>query len=101
MLGSDPHRRALQSFAQLVNPEQDDETIDLAEAALALARIEYPELDVQTYSQRLNALAERVKRGLRANPGARETIAMLNRVLFEEEGLRGNRDDYYDPRNRF
>ena len=26
---------------------------------------------------------------------------MLNRVLFEEEGLRGNRDDYYDPRNSF
>ena len=42
-----------------------------------------------------------MKRGLRANPSARETIATLNRVLFEEEGLRGNRDDYYDPRNSF
>ena len=51
--------------------------------------------------QRLNALAARVKRSLRANPGARETVATLNRVLFEEEGLRGNRDDYYDPRNSF
>ena len=38
---------------------------------------------------------------MRSNPTARETIALLNRVLFDEEGLRGNRDDYYDPRNSF
>jgi regulator of sirC expression with transglutaminase-like and TPR domain len=25
----------------------------------------------------------------------------LNQVLFDEEGLRGNNDDYYDPRNSF
>jgi regulator of sirC expression with transglutaminase-like and TPR domain len=25
----------------------------------------------------------------------------LSRVLFEEEGFRGNRDEYYDPRNSF
>ncbi len=57
MLGPDPYRKALQSFAQLVNPEHDDEAIDLAGAALALARIEYPELDLQVYLQRLNGLA--------------------------------------------
>jgi regulator of sirC expression with transglutaminase-like and TPR domain len=101
MLRSDPHRRAVQGFAQLVAPAQEDEAIALAGAALVLARIEYPELDVHAYSQRLNALAAKVKRGLRPNPSARETIAMLNRVLFEEEGLRGNCDDYYDPRNSF
>ena len=84
-----------------MNPTHDDEAIDLAGAALALARIEYPDLDIQVYLQRLNGLAARVKRGLRANPSARETISTLNRVLFEEEGLRGNRDDYYDPRNSF
>ena len=38
---------------------------------------------------------------MRNNPTPRETIALLNRVLFDEEGLRGNRDDYYDPRNSF
>jgi len=92
---------AVQGFAQLVNPAHDDEAIDLGAAALALARIEYPDLDVPAYQQRLNALAAKVRRSLRANPSARETIATVNRVLFEEEGLRGNRDDYYDPRNSF
>jgi len=101
MLGPDPHKRTLKNFADLVNPAQQDEAIDLACAALALARIEYPELDVPAYMQRLNDLAGRVKRNLRANSSARETIAILNRVLFQEEGLRGNRNDYYDPRNSF
>jgi regulator of sirC expression with transglutaminase-like and TPR domain len=101
MLGSDPHRRALHDFAQLVSLAQDDEAIDLAGAALALARIEYPELAVDVYQQRLNALAASVKRRLRPTPTSREIVATLNRVLFEEEGLRGNRDDYYDPRNSF
>jgi len=101
MLGSDPYRRAVQDFAQLVSPAHEDEAIDLAGAALALSRIEYPELATDVYQQRLNAMAERVKQGLRASPSARETVATLNRVLFEEEGLRGNRDDYYDPRNSF
>ncbi len=101
MLGSDPYRKAVQDFAQLVGPAHEDESIDLAGAALALAGIEYPDLDRELYLQRLDNLAARAKRGLRASPSARETVATLNRVLFDEEGLRGNRDDYYDPRNSF
>ena len=40
---------ALQGFAQLVNPAHDDEAIDLGGAALALARIEYPDLEIPAY----------------------------------------------------
>jgi regulator of sirC expression with transglutaminase-like and TPR domain len=101
MLGSYPHERVLEGFAELVRPVQDDEAIDLGKAALALARIEYPELNISAYLQRLNVLADSVRTNLRANPSAHETVAALNRVLFEEEGLRGNCDDYYDPRNSF
>src|SRR6516164_5017142 len=101
MLAFDPYQRALQSFAHLVDPALEDGSIDIARAALTLACMEYPELDPQTYLRRLDTLAMRVNAGLRASPTARETIALLNRVLFEEEGLRGNRDDYYDPRNSF
>jgi len=96
-----PYRAALDSFAALVKPARDDASIDLAEAALAIARTEYPALDVSYYVGRLDSLAQRVRGRMRSNPSARETIALLNRVLFDEEGLRGNRDDYYDPRNSF
>jgi regulator of sirC expression with transglutaminase-like and TPR domain len=95
------NRSALQSFAALVEPAQEDASIDLAAGTLAIARIEYPLLDVSYYLERLSALADRVRSRMRSNPTAREAIARLNSILFDEEGLRGNRDDYYDPRNSF
>ena len=95
------YRSALNGFAALVEPSQEDASIDIAAAALAIARTEYPSLDPPYYLGRLEALAQRVRRRMRSNPTAREAIALLNRVLFDEEGLRGNRDDYYDPRNSF
>jgi len=95
------HRKAVASFAALVEPSREDASIDLAAAALAIARTEYPQLDGAYYLGRLEALAQRVRNRMRSNPTAREAIALLNRVLFDEEGLRGNRDDYYDPRNSF
>ncbi|HKB07934.1 MAG TPA: transglutaminase-like domain-containing protein, partial [Candidatus Polarisedimenticolia bacterium] len=33
--------------------------------------------------------------------GDASQIAHLNRLLFEEMGFRGNREEYYDPRNSF
>ena len=101
MPGNVPHSGAVARFAALVEPSRDDASIDLAAAALAIARTEYPLLDVPYYLARLESLAERVRSRMRSNPTARETIALLNRILFDEEGLRGNRDDYYDPRNSF
>lgn len=101
MPGISQNQGAVATFAALVQPPQDDACIDLTTAALHIARTEYPRLDVPYYIDRLEALAQRVRERMRSNPTARETIALLNRVLFDEEGLRGNRDDYYDPRNSF
>ena len=97
----DPYWNAVRGFAALVEPAHEDASIDLASAALAIASTEYPRLDVSYYVGRLEALAGRVRGRMRSSPTAREAITLLNRVLFDEEGLRGNRDDYYDPRNSF
>lgn len=84
-------------FASLVaRPE-----IPLAEAALAVAAEEYPRLDVARYVRALDALGVRVATRL---PGVRSPLAILaamKKVLFDEEGFRGNEADYYDPRNSF
>ncbi len=86
-------------FAALVS--RDDERIDLARAALTIARTEYPDLDINRYLSRIDSLARRVRARVPDLGDAAETIAALNSVLFDEEGFRGNRDDYYDPRNSF
>jgi regulator of sirC expression with transglutaminase-like and TPR domain len=89
------------AFASLVGQRVEDERIPLDRAALTIARTEYPELDFEPYLRRLGELANRVKARLPNVAGPAETIAGLNHVLFTEEGFRGNRENYYDPRNSF
>jgi regulator of sirC expression with transglutaminase-like and TPR domain len=89
------------SFAGLVGSEIDDVSIDLARAALAIARTEYPSLDADHYMARLDELGASVRRYIPDPGDVGQTIRALNRVLFKEQKFRGNREDYYDPRNSF
>jgi regulator of sirC expression with transglutaminase-like and TPR domain len=90
----------IETFSVFVAPEIEDEKIDLIRAALVIARTEYPHLDIEVYAARMEQLARRVA-ALVSEPDPRLALAALNRVLFEETNLRGNREDYYDPRNSF
>ena len=69
----------------------------LAPAALAVARVEYPSLDPAPYLRRLDELALGV--GECAARDGRRTLERLRRMLFDQEGFRGNTDQYFDPRN--
>jgi regulator of sirC expression with transglutaminase-like and TPR domain len=78
--------------------------IDLARAALVMARLEYPDLDVGRFLARLDELAE--SSGVRAPASATggDELARLHRLreyLFAEVGFAGNRHEYFDPRNSF
>ena len=90
----------IETFSVFVAPEIEDEKIDLIRAALVIARTEYPKLDIEVYAARMEQLARRVA-ALVPHPEPQLARAALNRVLFEELNLRGNREEYYDPRNSF
>ena len=85
--------RALHDFKSLVSGSE----IDLAGAALAVARIEYPDLAPEQWLARLDDLAARSTAAKLTDP--RRALDRLRGFLFEEAGFRGNADDYYDPRN--
>jgi regulator of sirC expression with transglutaminase-like and TPR domain len=89
-----------EAFSALVGPGID-EKIDLVRAALTIAWTEYPDLELESYVARVDELAHRVEARITEVGDDAETIAALNHVLFQEAGLRGNREDYYDPRNSF
>jgi regulator of sirC expression with transglutaminase-like and TPR domain len=84
---------SLRAFGELL--QGPDRTIDLGRAALAVARLEHPDLDEAHELKRLDALAARVGPGR----GGEAALERLRRFLFEEEGFRGNDGQYYDPRN--
>lgn len=87
------------TFARLVSGPEP--AIDLAEAALLIAKEEYPDLEVARYLARLDDLARAVRQGAGGDGDPRRLIARLGDYLFRELGFRGNTDAYYDPRNSF
>ncbi len=80
---------------------RQDAPFNLAEAALYIALEEYPDLNIQTYLQRLDRMAEEVSQGLPPEPYPLKILQTINRYLFETLGFQGNERDYYDPRNSF
>lgn len=84
--------------AVVAQPEAD---VELALAALLIAAEEYPQLLPEPYLRRLDLLAERVRDRLNNENAPPVVLQELSRVLFQEEGFRGNAEAYYDPRNSF
>lgn len=73
--------------------------MDLDRAALTLATIEFPELDIDSCLHTLDVFAQEVAQRTKSAANGREFIAGANDFLFHELGLRGNADDYYNPHN--
>jgi len=92
--GADASRRLLRRYLA-------QEPIDLARAALAIAREEYPDLDEGRYLRLLDRLAEGVQTGVPAGASAERRVGRMNTYLFHELGFSGNQSDFYDPRNSF
>jgi regulator of sirC expression with transglutaminase-like and TPR domain len=75
--------------------------VQLARVALEIARDAYPDLDIESYLKRIENLADRVRPRCPAGAKVQHILGQINWVLFVEEELRGNQDDYYDPRNSY
>jgi regulator of sirC expression with transglutaminase-like and TPR domain len=94
-----PAESARARFARLV--AAPDDAVDLARGALLIAAEEYPQLAAEPYLQRLDVFAERVHDRLSEESAPLVVLQELSRVLFEEEGFRGNAGAYYEARNSF
>jgi regulator of sirC expression with transglutaminase-like and TPR domain len=75
--------------------------IPLAETALLMACEEYPQLEISPYLDQLDSMAAAVRSKMRSSDSPLQTIDRINNVLFDELGFKGNRENYYDPRNSF
>lgn len=91
----DPYRE----FRQAVDRPED--LIDLGRAALTIALPDYPALNIAACLAQLDELAVAVTQRCGAAADVYRSLAALNTVLFSERGFRGNRDDYFDPKNSF
>jgi regulator of sirC expression with transglutaminase-like and TPR domain len=76
-----------------------DEDIPLVWAALTIARDEYPDLDIAAYERRIAEWGDRLRGAGAGDPI--QGLRALNALLFDELGMSGNQQDYYDPRNSY
>lgn len=85
-----------QLVAELYKPEAG---VDLPHAALLVARLDDPDLDVEGYCRQLNDLGSEVL--VRMTPGmtGAEQVEVLRKFLFEENGFHGSRHDYSNRAN--
>ncbi|OWW18594.1 SirB1 family protein [Noviherbaspirillum denitrificans] len=90
--------KSLDYFASLV---QEDDSIPLFEAALAIAQDVDPQLDLAATQAEVDILAARLQRRLAPDASSVQKLRMLNHFFYRELGFAGNVNDYYDPDNSY
>jgi regulator of sirC expression with transglutaminase-like and TPR domain len=90
---------ALERFGEFAR--RPDAELDLAHGALLIATLAYPDLEIDEYLGRLDALAGAAGAPLGGAGGPLATASALARFLYERARFAGNTLDYYDPRNSY
>ena len=85
-------------FEKLI--KKPEEQINLAEAALYIARDEYPGIDIPAYLSQIKEWSVQLKKESTRKP-ASSRLDLLNKLLFDKMQFTGNIDNYYDPKNSF
>lgn len=72
---------------------------DLLVGGLLIAALVHPEIDIQSYVDRVDKMAEEVNLSLPENADDEQKLLRLNRYLFEENGFHGGVDEFYHQAN--
>ena len=76
-----------------------DGMVDLVEASLIIAQEDLPGLAIDPYLEQVNGWSAAVRERLEGSRDVERIVESINRLLFDEEGFRGEDEDYYDPRS--
>ncbi len=99
-LAASLHRESVQ--AELVKALEGPESkIDLFHAALLIARLDNPDLDVEPYREQVKDMAREISANLPASTDDLPRLAALKQYLFAENGFHGSRSDYYNQANSY
>jgi len=90
--------KSLDYFSSLV---QDDDSIPLFEAALAIAQDADLQLDLTATQAEVDILGARLQKRLALDASNVQKLRLLNHFFYRELGFAGNVNDYYDPDNSY
>jgi len=76
-----------------------DAQLDLVEASLVIAVEDQPGIEIGRYLGQVTQWSDSVRDRLEGSRDVERIVESINRLLFDEEGFRGEDEDYYDPRS--
>ncbi len=91
-----PHRKQLAELLAV-----PDDQVDLARAALLIAAIDNPEIEVADSLQTLDDLANDFQKLVSETTSETERLEAFHKFLFDEQGFHGSRVNYYNPSNSY
>lgn len=80
----------------LENPSKD-----LIDGAICVARYQYPDIDPDRIRDQINQLRNAIWLELSEEMTSYEKVNILNRVIYDEFGFRGNKQNFHSPQNSF
>ncbi len=87
----------MQRLLDALRDERSDTPLDIA--ALEMASVEFPGIDIEASLFRLDNLADQIRSQLSGEASGLDFIQAANDLLFDVLQFRGNEKDYFDPRN--
>ena len=83
------------------NVPPDTNNASLLKAALLIARMDNPDVDVETYIDRVQQMADEIRDALPKDADEATRLAAMDRHLFEELGIHGSRFEYDTRANSY
>jgi regulator of sirC expression with transglutaminase-like and TPR domain len=93
------HSIQLQLTKEALKQWKDSQTQPLLEAAITIARLQYPELDEKAVRAEVDSLEKEIWLELNANYTALENINVINKIFFDKHQFAGNKKDFHSPKN--
>ena len=81
--------------------EPDPDAFDLLRAALLVAKLDGEDIEIDAYISEVDRMATRIRESLTPEAKSAERQAALNQYLFQKNGYRGRRFDYYQRANSY
>ncbi len=94
------HARSVEAeLVALLNREEHE--VSLFHAALLVAKLDNPELDIEAYRAEMNRLCETLRREVEGSADDSVKQGALNKFLFVDQGFHGSRTDFYNRANSY
>ena len=81
--------------------KQKEDSIDLLRAALLVARLDNPDVEVDGYLKQVNQMVGEVSTQMKKGASEADKIKHLDAYLFRQLGFHGSRTDYYNRSNSY